>query len=108
MTFEKQMQRELENLKKLRDYTSKKMKKLKTQREQFERENHEVVSDKKHLEEEPSVDKGECKNHRKTPSKFQKENQIEKDIKPSNKKVDPEDHDTSTKETDYWRFKIMK
>ncbi|GKE03486.1 hypothetical protein Tco_1395504, partial [Tanacetum coccineum] len=27
----------------------------------------------------------------------QKENQIEKDIKSSNKKVDPEDHDTSTK-----------
>ncbi|GKD95258.1 hypothetical protein Tco_1375095 [Tanacetum coccineum] len=42
MAFEKQMQRELENLKKLRDYTSKKMKKLKTEREQFERENHEV------------------------------------------------------------------
>ncbi|GKA35879.1 hypothetical protein Tco_0722370 [Tanacetum coccineum] len=97
MAFEKQMQRELENLKKLRDYTSKKMKKLKTEREQFERENHEVVSDKKHLEEEPSVDKGECKKHRETPSKFQKENQIEKDIKSSNKKVDPEDHDTSTK-----------
>ncbi|GJZ02980.1 zinc finger, CCHC-type containing protein [Tanacetum coccineum] len=97
MAFEKQMQRELENLKKLRDYTSKKMKKLKTEREQFERENHEVVSDKKHLEEEPSVDKGECKKHRETPSRFQKENQIEKDIKSSNKKVDPEDHDTSTK-----------
>nr|GEZ97467.1 heat shock cognate 70 kDa protein-like [Tanacetum cinerariifolium] len=97
MAFEKQMQRELENLKKLRDYTSKKMKKLKTEREQFERENHEVVSDKKHLEEEPSVDKGECKKHRETPSRFQKENQIEKDIKSSNKKVDPEDRDTSTK-----------
>ncbi|GJV83372.1 zinc finger, CCHC-type containing protein [Tanacetum coccineum] len=40
MAFEKQMQRELENLKKLRDYTSKKMKKLKTEREQFEKGEH--------------------------------------------------------------------
>nr|GEU54523.1 zinc finger, CCHC-type [Tanacetum cinerariifolium] len=43
MAFENQMQRELENLKKLRDYTSKKMKKLKIEREQFERENHKKV-----------------------------------------------------------------
>nr|GEX15079.1 zinc finger, CCHC-type [Tanacetum cinerariifolium] len=51
----------------------------------------------KHLEEEPSVEKGECKKHRETPSRFQKENHISKDIKSSNKKVDPEDRDTSTK-----------
>ncbi|GJY32329.1 hypothetical protein Tco_0415824 [Tanacetum coccineum] len=88
MAFEKQMQRELENLKKLRDCTSKRMKELKSEREQFEKENHGVISDKKLLEEE-RVDKGECKKHRETPSRFQKESQIEKD-----KKVESEDRDT--------------
>jgi len=90
------MQRELENLKKLRDCTSKEMKELKSEREQFKKENHEVVLDKKHLEEEPSVDKGKCKKHREAPSRIPKESQIEKDIKSSNKKVEPENYDTST------------
>ncbi|GJY32328.1 zinc finger, CCHC-type containing protein [Tanacetum coccineum] len=88
MAFEKQMQRELENLKKLRDCTSKRMKELKSEREQFEKENHGVISDKKLLEEE-RVDNGECKKHRETPSRFHKESQIKKD-----KKVESEDHDT--------------
>ncbi|GKA40955.1 hypothetical protein Tco_0733548 [Tanacetum coccineum] len=88
MAFEKQMQRELENLKKLRDCTSKRMKELKSEREQFEKENHGVISDKKLLEEE-RVDNGECKKHRETPSRLQKESQIEKD-----KKVESEDRDT--------------
>ncbi|GJS73861.1 zinc finger, CCHC-type containing protein [Tanacetum coccineum] len=46
------------------------------------------------LKEEPSVDKGECKKHRETPSRFQKESQIEKDIKSKNKKVESENRDT--------------
>ncbi|GKF06172.1 hypothetical protein Tco_0036840 [Tanacetum coccineum] len=88
------MQRQLENLEKLKDYTSKEIKELKTRKEQFERENYDVVSDKKHLEEEPSVDEGECKKHRETPSNFRKKTGLGKTL---NKKVDPEDRDTSTK-----------
>nr|GEW15053.1 zinc finger, CCHC-type [Tanacetum cinerariifolium] len=64
------------------------MKELKSEREQIEKENHGVISDKKLLEEE-RVDKGECKKHRETPSRSQKESQIEKD-----KKVESEDRDT--------------
>ena len=94
MAFEKQMQIELENLKKLRDCTSKEMKELRSEREQFEKENYGVTLDEKHLEEEPSIDKGECKKHQETPSRVPKESQIEKDIKTSNKKVEPEDRDT--------------
>ncbi|GJX50525.1 zinc finger, CCHC-type containing protein [Tanacetum coccineum] len=94
IAFEKQMQRQLENLEKLKDYTSKEMKELKTGKEQLERENYDVVSDKKHLEEEPSVDEGECKKHRETPSNFRKKTGLRKTL---NKKVDPEDRDTSTK-----------
>ncbi|GJW06891.1 hypothetical protein Tco_1569314 [Tanacetum coccineum] len=56
------------------------MKELKSEREQFEKENHGVISDKKLLEEE-RVDNGECKKHRETPSRLQKESQIEKDKK---------------------------
>ena len=72
IAFEKQMQRQLENLEKLKDYTSKEMKELKTKREQFERENYEVVSDKKHLGKEPSVDKSEYKKYQRELSRFQK------------------------------------
>ena len=113
IAFEKQMQRQLENLEKLRDCTIKETKELKSKEEQTEKGNHEVVLEKKHLEEEPSIDKGECKKHRETPSRFQKKNQIEKDIKSSNKKVDPEDRDTSTKrnrllETQDYEMKQMK
>lgn len=108
MTFEKQMQIELENLKKLRDCTSKEMKELKTVRELFEKENHEVVSDEKHLEEEPSIDKGKCKKHQETPSRFQKESQIEKDIKSCNKKVEPEDHDTRNRLLQMQDYEMMQ
>nr|XP_043616228.1 nuclear matrix constituent protein 1-like [Erigeron canadensis] len=93
IAFEKQMQKELENLKKLRDCTSKEIKELKTKREEFEKENHEVVSNKKLLKEEPRVDNGECKKHQETPSRVQKENKIEKDIKSRTEKVEYEDRD---------------
>nr|XP_043631544.1 protein CROWDED NUCLEI 1-like [Erigeron canadensis] len=94
IAFEKQMQKELENLKKLKDCTSKEMKELESEREKFEKENHGVVSRKKHLEEEPRVDNDECKKHQETPSRFQKESKIGKDIKSRNKKVESEDHNT--------------
>nr|XP_043611645.1 protein CROWDED NUCLEI 1-like [Erigeron canadensis] len=94
ITFEKQMQKELENLKKLRDCTSKEIKELKSERERFEKENYEVVLRKKHREEEPRDDNGECKKHRETLSKFHKESKIEKDNKLRNKKVEYEDRDT--------------
>ncbi|GJX50526.1 hypothetical protein Tco_0277371 [Tanacetum coccineum] len=74
------------------------MKELKTRKEQLERENYDVVSDKKHLEEEPSVDVGECKKHRETPSNFRKKTGLRMTL---NKKVDPEDR--ILKETSYWR-----
>ncbi|GKD28051.1 hypothetical protein Tco_1234265 [Tanacetum coccineum] len=70
------------------------MKELKTGKEHLERENYDIVSDKKHLEEEPSVDEGECKKHQETPSNFRKKTGLRKTL---NKKVDPEDRDTSTK-----------
>nr|XP_043637857.1 nuclear matrix constituent protein 1-like [Erigeron canadensis] len=94
IAFEKQMQKELENLKKIRDCTSKEIKELMTKRETFEKENHGVFSDKKLLEEEPRIDNGECKKHQETPSRFQKESKIEKDIKSRSEKVEYEDRDT--------------
>ncbi|GJT95182.1 zinc finger, CCHC-type containing protein [Tanacetum coccineum] len=102
MAFEKQMQRELENLKKLRDCISKRMKELKSEREQFEKENHGVILDKKLLEEE-RVDNGECKKHRETPSIFQKESQIEKD-----KKVESEDRDTRNSVLEIQEYEIIQ
>lgn len=94
MAFEKQMQRELEKLKKLRDCTSKEMKEL---REEFEKENHEVTLDEKHLEEEPSIDKGKCKKHQETPS-----------LNQATRKLIQKIVIEVLKETDCWRFKIMK
>jgi len=102
MAFEKQMQKELENIKKLKDCTSKEMKELKTERERFK--NHEVVSNKKHQEKEPSVDNGECKRHQETPSRFQ----IEKDNKFRNKKVEPEDRDTRKKRLEIQDYEMIQ
>nr|XP_043618479.1 uncharacterized protein LOC122590206 [Erigeron canadensis] len=93
IAFEKQMRKEIENLKKIRDCTSKEIKELKTKRETLEKENHGVFWDKKLLEEEPRIDDGECKKHQETPSRFQKESKIEKDIKSRTKKVEYEDRD---------------
>nr|XP_043639077.1 uncharacterized protein LOC122610149 [Erigeron canadensis] len=94
IAFEKQMQKELENLKKIRDCTSKEIKELKIKREKFEIGNNGVFSDKKLPKKEPRVNNGECKKHQETPLRFQKKSKIEKDIKSRNKKVEYEDRDT--------------
>nr|XP_043627835.1 uncharacterized protein LOC122599394 [Erigeron canadensis] len=72
----------------------KEIKELETKREKFVKEKHGIFPNKKLLEEEPRIDNGECKKHQETPSRFQNESKIEKDIKSRHKKVESEDRDT--------------